>query len=67
MSINERILAAMASGARTIPAVIADTGLPRTQVKNAVMRLKHYQRIKRVRRYPSEYVVRGKVCRSTKI
>ena len=61
MSINERILAAMASGARTIPAVVARTGLPSIQVKNAVMRLKHYQRIKRVRRYPSEYVVRGGV------
>ena len=62
MSINERILAAMASGDTwRINELMVVTQLAHTQVKNAVMRLKHYQRIKRVRRYPSEYVVRGGV------
>ena len=43
----------------TIKEVAKLSGLPYVVAKNAVMRLKHYQRIKLVRRYPSEYVVRG--------
>ena len=61
MSINERVLAVLRTAES--PMRIFDieffTGLPRVQVKNAVMRLKHSQQIRRVRRYPSEYVVRG--------
>ena len=60
MSINERVLEFLGQCqfAVQIRHIVFYTGLPRTQVKNAVMRLKHAERIKLVARYPSEYVVR---------